>query len=82
MSYGLRLKEILDKCELSEEERVKFEDFMDGKYLKNKEAYPNFEESLRQAIEKDPILNAAYKKIRFFKQWANITELAWKYNLK
>ena len=36
MEYGMRLKEILDKCNLSDLEREKFEDFMDSKVIKNK----------------------------------------------
>lgn len=53
MNYGIELKDILDKCNLSGIEREKFEDLMDSKVIKNKEAYPD-EVDLRKAIEVDP----------------------------
>jgi hypothetical protein len=81
MGYGKKLKEVLDKCNLSPEEREKFEDFMDGKFLKNKEAYPDFEVTLRQAVENDAVLDAAQKKIHLCKQWSNILVLVKNYKL-
>lgn len=74
MIYGIELKEILDKCNLSDIERVKFEDFMDSKVIKNKEAYPN-EVDLKKAIETDPLLNQVRKKIYIAGQWGNIIAL-------
>ena len=74
MSYGIELKEILDKCNLSDLEREKFEDFMDSKVIKNKEAYPH-DVDLRKAIEIDPILDQARKKIYQAGQWGNIIAL-------
>lgn len=74
MSYGIELKEILDKCNLSDLEREKFEDFMDSKVVKNKEAYPD-EVDLRKAIEVDPLLDQARKKIYQAGQWGNIIAL-------
>ena len=74
MSYGIELKEILDKCNLSDIERERFEDFMDSKVIKNKEAYPD-EVDLRKAIEKDPLLDLARKKIYQAGQWGNIIAL-------
>ncbi len=74
MSYGIELKEILDKCYLSDLEREKFEDFMDGKVIKNKEAYPD-EVDLRKVIEVDPLLDQARKKIYQAGQWGNIIAL-------
>lgn len=41
MSYGIELKEILDKCNLSDIERERFEDLMDSKVIKSKETYPD-----------------------------------------
>lgn len=76
MSYGIELKEILDKCNLSDLERKKFEDFMDSKVIKCKEAYPD-EMDLRKAIEVDPVLNQARKKIYQAGLWGNIIVL-WK----
>ena len=77
MSYGIELKEILDKCNLSDLEREKFEDFMDSKVVKNKEAYPD-EVDLRKAIEVDPLLDQARKKIYQAGQWGNIIALGHK----
>lgn len=77
MSYGIKLKEILDKCNLSDVEREKFEDFMDGKVIKIKEAYPD-EVDLRKAIEVDPLLDQAVKKIYKAKQWGKIIALWYK----
>lgn len=74
MIYGIELKEILDKCNLSDLEREKFEDFMDSKVVKNKEAYPD-EVDLRKAIEVDPVLDQARKKIYQAGQWGNIIAL-------
>ena len=74
MSYGIELKEILDKCNLSDLEREKFEDFMDSKVIKSKEAYPD-EVDLRKAIEVDPVLDQARKKIYKAGQWGNIIAL-------
>lgn len=74
MIYGIELKEILDKCNLSDLEREKFEDFMDSKVIKNKEAYPN-EVDLRKAIEVDPVLDQARKKIYQAGKWENIIAL-------
>lgn len=34
MSYGIELKAILDKCNLSDIERERFEDFMNSKTVK------------------------------------------------
>lgn len=79
MSYGLELKEILDKCDLSKEEREKFEDFMDARNVGRKDAYPDVERDLQRALENDPVLNEAQKKIHLCKQWANIIALAYKY---
>lgn len=78
MSYGIELKEILDKCNLSDLEREKFEDFMDSKVVKNKEAYPD-EVDLRKAIEVDPLLDQARKKIYQVGQWGNIIALYHKF---
>lgn len=55
-------------------EREKFEDFMDSKVVKNKEAYPD-EVDLRKAIEVDPLLDQARKKIYQAGQWGNIIAL-------
>ena len=74
MIYGIELKEILDKCNLSDLEREKLEDFMDSKVVKNKEAYPD-EVDLRKAIEVDPVLDQARKKIYQAGQWGNIIAL-------
>ncbi len=75
MSYGEQLKEILDKCKLSKEEREDFEDFIDGKVFKNKESYPYFEDNLKTASEKNPLLITARQKIRLADQWGNIIAL-------
>lgn len=75
MEYLIRLNEILDKCDLSKEEREAFENFMDAKCLKYKEICPNYEDDLRQAIDKNPILGKAKDKIYKSKQWGNIISL-------
>lgn len=77
MEYGMRLKEILDKCNLSDLEREKFEDFMDSKVIKNKEAYPD-EVDLRKAIEVDPVLAQARKNIYQAGKWEEIVSLWYK----
>ena len=61
MSYGEQLKEILD--------------FIDGKVFKNKESYPNFEDNLKTASEKNPLLVTARQKIKLADQWGNIIAL-------
>lgn len=75
MSYGEKLKDILDKCNLSKEEREDFEDFIDGKVFKSKESYPNVEDSLKTASEKNPLLVTARQKIRLAGQWGSIIAL-------
>ena len=47
---------------------------MDSKVVKNKEAYPD-EVDLRKAIEVDPLLDQARKKIYQAGQWGNIIAL-------
>lgn len=78
MSYGIELNEILDKCNLSDIERKKFEDFMDGKVIKIEEAYPD-KVDLIKAKEVDPLLDQASKKIYQAGQWRNIIALYHKY---
>ncbi len=78
MIYGIELKEILDKCDLSESERVAFEDYMDSKVLRNKEVYPDCEETFGKASSKNPILIRAREKIVKAGQWGQIITLWYK----
>lgn len=79
MSYGIELKEILDRCNLSEEEREKFEYFMDSRVIKNEEAYPN-KISLEQATANEPLLGQARRKIKESGEWGKIIKLFYKYH--
>ena len=75
MNYGIKLNNILDKCNLSQEERISFEQFVDGKVYEDKEFYPDFEKSLREACELNSILNNAQYKVHEKKLWTSLTKL-------
>lgn len=75
-NYSHKLKEILDRCELTQEERKSFEDFMDKKVYKYTEGYEDVEDSLLIAIEKKTVLGDAQKKISGHGQWREILKLA------
>lgn len=49
LNYNLELNTILQKCDLSKEEREAFEDFMDGKVYNRKDAYPDCDLNLEEA---------------------------------
>lgn len=51
MSYRLELNGILDKCNLSKEERIAFEKFMDGKVYAEKDTYPDCDVNLSELVK-------------------------------
>ena len=80
MEYGIKLKDILDKCNLNDSQRRAFEDFFDGKVTKYREDYPDFEKKLKNAEENNPLLAEARKKIYQARQWGNIIALFYSIN--
>lgn len=81
MSYASELKKILDKSSLTDEERRAFEDFVDGKTLRNlpAEAYPDRDVDLRIAVTKNSILKTAQSKLHKEKLWGEIIAIHYKY---
>lgn len=75
MNYGLELNKILDKCNLSEEERKAFEKFMDGKVYKDGNAYPDWTKELSELVKTDPVLDSAQKKLHQCGLWDKIIAL-------
>lgn len=61
--YALKLKEILDQCDLQPDERVAIEYFADGKVFKIKESYPDFQKSLEEMLKIVPLLRTAFHKV-------------------
>lgn len=78
MNYGLELNKILDKCNLSEEERKAFEEFMDGKVYKDGNMYPDWYKKLSELTKTDPILDSAQKKLHMNNLWDKIIALCQK----
>lgn len=75
MNYGLELNKILDKCNLSEEERNAFEKFMDGKVYKDDDSYPDWYKKLSELVKTDSILDSAQKKLHVNNLWDKIVTL-------
>ena len=75
MNYGLELNKILDKCNLSEEERNAFEKFMDGKAYKDDDSYPDWYKKLSELVKTDSILDSAQKKLHVNNLWDEIVTL-------
>lgn len=76
MDYAKELQRILDKCELTIEERTAFEDFMDLKVYKIDDGYENLNGNLLIDVQRNPILNSAQKRIFGHGQWREILKLA------
>lgn len=81
MNYGLELSRILDKCNLTKDERIALEKFLDGKVFQDREIYPEYEKSLNEMIKEYPLLSIAQKKIHNCGQWANLMKLIIPLNL-
>lgn len=75
MNYGKELNSILDECNLTREERVAFEKFLDGKVYQDKSLYPDCEKSLFEMITHDPLLETAQKKIHQCGLWGKLIKL-------
>lgn len=75
MNYGLELNSILDKCNLTREERETFEKFLDGKVYIDKSLYPDREKSLSEMIKLNPILDTAQIKIHQCGLWGKLIKL-------
>ncbi len=75
LNYNLELNTILQKCDLSKEEREAFEDFMDGKVYNRKDAYPDCDLNLEEASTRNPLLTSARMKIKQAGMWGNLISL-------
>lgn len=69
MNYISELNVILQKCDLSKEEREAFEDFMDGNVYSRKDAYPNCDKNLEDASVGNPLLSSVRMKIKQAGMW-------------
>lgn len=79
MDYIEDLEKILNQCDLTEEEKKAFEDFIDSKVFS--EGYPEEEypKDLKIACQKDSNLKNARQKIVQNYKWAEIIGIAYKY---
>lgn len=69
MNYQKELTDFLDKCNLSEEERIAFEKYADGLHYKDSNLYPECGKTLNEQRRNSAALEGAVYKLHNSNKW-------------